>query len=379
MKTKTRETPPANHTQSAEGISLPKGTLSNESQQIGCPPQGSVVSGNALRYPWKALAIVFALTIGTRLADAAPFNNGGFELPVVTGRQHVAMPGWDISKAPTCHLYSGGYIGLNPIEGNQHLAISHENGALGETVSQAFDTTAGTRYEVRFSAGWTGNPSSRDMQVLTTIESSTGELLTSTNVNLPGKATWGTTTFTFVARTPMSTLTFKDSSSVASETAIFLDDIRVVEKVAEPNRAEATAFVNDGFVTRIVVTYGGYGYSEPPLVLISGGGGSGASATAAVSDGMVTGIDVVNPGRGYTSLPSVRVASPPFSPELEIEVRSVNVKLRVQLGRKYQLQISDDLSAWSLAGSTFVADSESIVREFNVTEGGRFFRIVEVP
>jgi hypothetical protein len=37
------------------------------------------------------------------------------------------------------------------------------------------------------------------------------------------------------------------------------------------------------------------------------------------------------------------------------------------------------MSAWSLASPTFVAESESVVREFEVAGQARFFRIVEVP
>jgi hypothetical protein len=61
-------------------------------------------------------------------------------------------------------------------------------------------------------------------------------------------------------------------------------------------------------VKSINVTNGGSGYNPkaPPIVSITGGGGSGASAIAVVSDaGVVTGVTIVNAGSGYTSPPTV--------------------------------------------------------------------------
>jgi hypothetical protein len=53
---------------------------------------------------------------------------------------------------------------------------------------------------------------------------------------------------------------------------------------------------------------GGYGYSDPPTVTISGGGGTGAVAVPTISDGVIISIDMVNRGRGYTSTPTVTIS-----------------------------------------------------------------------
>lgn len=87
------------------------------------------------------------------------------------------------------------------------------------------------------------------MRVLPTINAGTGELLASTNVSLPGKATWGTTALSFVAKTPNSTLTFRDNSSTAFQTAIFLDDIRVTEL---PPSSHARPW----WVARLLINFG---------------------------------------------------------------------------------------------------------------------------
>ena len=51
------------------------------------------------------------------------------------------------------------------------------------------------------------------------------------------------------------------------------------------------------------LTFGGAnsGYIDAPVVVITGGAGSGATAVATVSGGQVTGIQITNPGNGYTS------------------------------------------------------------------------------
>lgn len=56
-----------------------------------------------------------------------------------------------------------------------------------------------------------------------------------------------------------------------------------------------------GAIKAINVTNGGTGYTSIPTVVISGGGGSGATARARISGGAIVGIDVVNPGSGYVT------------------------------------------------------------------------------
>lgn len=53
------------------------------------------------------------------------------------------------------------------------------------------------------------------------------------------------------------------------------------------------------------ITAGGSGYTSPPTVAFSGGGGSGAAATAIEDAGVVTSITITNRGTGYTSAPTI--------------------------------------------------------------------------
>ena len=70
--------------------------------------------------------------------------------------------------------------------------------------------------------------------------------------------------------------------------------------------ATASVTVN-GSVSEITVTSGGSGYKSSPLVSIVGGGGSGAAATAIITKGVVSRILINSGGTGYTSQPQITI------------------------------------------------------------------------
>ena len=78
--------------------------------------------------------------------------------------------------------------------------------------------------------------------------------------------------------------------------------------------ATATAIVSYGYVVSYTVMDGGSGYTEPPVVTVVDGGGTGATAVALVANGVVTQINVVATGSGYTSPPEVVISAPPIDP-----------------------------------------------------------------
>ena len=63
-------------------------------------------------------------------------------------------------------------------------------------------------------------------------------------------------------------------------------------------------------VSKIEIKDGGSGFSEPPSVIITGGGGTGAKAQAFIGSGSVKSIVVTNPGNGYTSAPTLAIQGP---------------------------------------------------------------------
>ena len=131
-----------------------------------------------------------------------------------------------------------------------------------------------------------------------------------------------------------------------------------------PRKAIASADVVNGFVVGVTVSDVGAGYDTPPVVLLVGGGGIGATALATVLKGAISAIKIVNPGSGYTSTPTVRIASPPFTPKLSIDVAKVRVRLEVVLGQRYQIESSADLQVWQKAGDAFIAQDEDLQQDF---------------
>lgn len=93
-----------------------------------------------------------------------------------------------------------------------------------------------------------------------------------------------------------------------------LYDYESVPQPQLPRAAIATAQIINGFLVGATVTNGGFGYSTNPLVIVSGGGGSGARAIANVVNGVVTTITILQTGTGYTSTPTLTIAAPPSPP-----------------------------------------------------------------
>lgn len=117
-----------------------------------------------------------------------------------------------------------------------------------------------------------------------------------------------------------------------------------------PSTATASAFVVNGFVVFISVSYGGSGYVTPPHVTITGGGGWGATAQAQIASGIVTGITVVNAGSGYTSSPTV-VLTPPQATFIESIQTIPLLTFRGVVGTTNQIVYRDDFSdtnRWSI-------------------------------
>jgi uncharacterized membrane protein len=129
------------------------------------------------------------------------------------------------------------------------------------------------------------------------------------------------------------------------------------------------------------VTDGGSCYTNTPLVLIQGGGGTGATATAVVNNGVVVGITITDAGIGYTSTPTIYIYSPVG---LQIGlIKAVKPSFSdLLLGTNYQLQVSADLNTWTNQGSPFPATAPSMVypQYWDVDNWGQlFFRLRVAP
>lgn len=136
--------------------------------------------------------------------------------------------------------------------------------------------------------------------------------------------------------TPLSPLILGDipliQYPVAASFAGELDDVRIYnraltdaevkglfnyESIPQPqpvHQATATAQLDNGFLVNILISDGGYGYTNVPNVTIVGGGGHGATALASISNEVVISISPDNAGKGYTSMPTIVIDPPPYPP-----------------------------------------------------------------
>ncbi len=146
-----------------------------------------------------------------------------------------------------------------------------------------------------------------------------------------------------------------------------------------PHKAKATAQLFNGFVVDATVTDSGCGYTNPPIVLVQGGGGSGATARAIVSDGRVTRVQITGAGCCYTNAPRIVISAPPSVPTVEILVSKVKVVQNVVLGWKYVLESSTNTTDWTATGPAFIAETDPIETEFDSDGVKRLFRLRVVP
>ena len=83
-------------------------------------------------------------------------------------------------------------------------------------------------------------------------------------------------------------------------------DYTLRPEITFPINAQLTS---TSILSSITVTDPGSGYSQAPAVIITGGGGSGATAVASIKNGRLDQIEVKDPGAGYSSTPSVSLRS----------------------------------------------------------------------
>jgi hypothetical protein len=120
-----------------------------------------------------------------------------------------------------------------------------------------------------------------------------------------GSATNGTAQLTYVGNTSDSGPVHR-KGSVASGTSVleYIGTTPTAEAVIVDG--EITEIVIYGMLKNIQILSGGSGYTSPPTVNISGGGGSGAAAIAILNEnGTVVRVEITDPGYDYIDMPNV--------------------------------------------------------------------------
>ena len=139
------------------------------------------------------------------------------------------------------------------------------------------------------------------------------------------------------------------------------------------------AQVVNGFMVGVTLVSGGEGYTEPPVIKVTGGNGQGAIVAAEVVDGRVVEVNVLNPGSSYTSTPVITIAPPPTAPELSIRITQVEVNMKLTVGKRYTIEASKNMVVWVQTGDLFTAEEQFIAVKLDVDEFGQFFRVIEQP
>jgi len=125
-----------------------------------------------------------------------------------------------------------------------------------------------------------------------------------------------------------------------------------------PHNATATATIVDGFIVAATVTDTGCGYASAPLVLIEGGGGTGATATAQIYNGLVIGLTITDAGFGYSNAPTIVIYAPPAitnQPQSVVATAYERVSFTVGAAGYYPLSYQ-----WSLNGAPIANDGTNI-------------------
>jgi hypothetical protein len=149
-----------------------------------------------------------------------------------------------------------------------------------------------------------------------------------------------------------------------------------------PAQAFANPQVVNGFVVGANITAGGSGYTNAPIVTITGGNGTNATAISKISGaGVVTNISIVNPGSGYTGTPNVQIAPPPATAFLPTIKRIIRLGASNLLANgNYQIQIAPNLPAWTNFSNGLITSTNTVYSiDLNPTNSTAFFRLQYVP
>jgi hypothetical protein len=95
---------------------------------------------------------------------------------------------------------------------------------------------------------------------------------------------------------------------IESSRSLIVDNTLVAENLKTNEYPRKFWKDNFGYgVKEIKIADPGSGYTFPPIITISGGGGTGATARAFIGGGKITKIEVTNEGSGYISQPSITI------------------------------------------------------------------------
>jgi lysophospholipase L1-like esterase len=182
-------------------------------------------SGNSLN---TSVTIDGDHTLNAVYVPAGPFTNGSFE---------SGYTGWTQSGNQMIHTDS--YATTN---GASVLVFAEGNSTPNGVVSQSFATTAGQSYMLNFDLGVTAFQSTAAQRMQVTVQGSGNPLISQIlSVFGQGTGSWYTPeSFTFVANSSVTTLTFQDVSQTSANIDLLLDNVRVIGNAPTANAQSVT-------------------------------------------------------------------------------------------------------------------------------------------
>ncbi len=330
------------------------------------------------------------LVQGLNAADI-PIPNFSFENPVLTdGQYREGIPGWTtfgtITAANPGNDWftntTDGASGPNPIDGRNVALVNSGSTLSYQPTNLVIGSNATFTLKLLVGHRLGGVP----LGTPTISLEAAGQRIALADFTAPAAGSFIEVTLQYIAPEsgfPVGSPLQIVLKSAGSDAQAAFDNVRLSVTdgpvACTPHKGAATAQLLNGIFVGATLTDTGCGYTNAPVVLIQGGGGTGATARALINDGRITEIRVTNGGCCYTNAPRVVIGSPPFVPSVGIEVSKVNVTQNVVLGWKYVLESSTNAIDWTPTGPPFVAESESIVTEFSTESPARHFRLRVAP
>ena len=343
------------------------------------------ISGSRFVYFRLSVAIIAVLFLIECGAAELTITNQSFENPgLPDGGVVLSVPGWTGQGTiqtynPNNSFFSGATDGSpgSPLNGFNAAAVNAEGKLSCQISNLVFPQVV---YSLTFLAGYRiGSPFGNG-----SVSLWAGTNLLAERFPTPTEGTFSpfSLSYTSPPSGPVLGMPLRiELKATGANSQAWFDNLHLFADtlVCTPHKATAIAQLVNGVFVGATITDPGCGYTNPPSIVIQGGGGSGAAATAIMSDGRVTGIQVNSGGCCYTNVPTMVFSSPPFIPTVGIRVNTVLVSQKVEIGHKYVLESSFDLGTWMATGPSFTATTELVESVFDVSATGRYFRLREVP
>ncbi len=144
-------------------------------------------------------------------------------------------------------------------------------------------------------------------------------------------------------------------------------------------QATAVATLMAGRISAVTLTDAGDGYTNPPVVTFSGGGGTGASATSTLTGNRLAQIAVTAGGAGYTNAPVVTIGAPPNSAILAVEMVP-KLSLTGEAGTTQMIQWTESLATnatWTTLTNVVLGTAASVTVDLAAGSAQRYYRAIE--